>query len=190
MRSMINKTFIKASLITTVILSGAFLLPAYCENFEPGKIAVSFNSEVLEKDAVKLIEGLNLQIIKKDNFDILSIHFNIETKDIYAFMKDMQGEPIVLSVAKGQKLEIEGQEGTVARVRFKNGADREQIDALGLLYRSRPEVIAWRYYRSGPPIMVVKVPVGRERDWIKTIGGAEYKSMVDSVMLVSFDFPL
>ena len=181
---------LKAYLIVSLIILSTPFIPAYCENFEPGKIAITFNFETSAEDAVKLVEGLNLQIIKRDNFDILSVHFNIEEKDVYAFMRDMQRESIVRSVAKGQKLEMEGREGAVVRVRFKKSADRQQIDDLSLSYRKREEVIAWRYYRSGPPVMIVKVPVGKERDWIRAIGVGEYANMVNSVTLVSFDFPL
>ena len=174
-----------------LILIVLVLCPALAHSKDehaPGKIAVRFKNGVNEEDAVRFIEQFGLEIINKIDFGIRCLDFNVE-KDIDAFIKDLRKEDIVSSVSKGEKLAINQREGTVVKIRFKQGVERKRIDELKSAYSGSKDVIAWRYQGKGPSYIILKVPPGKEKDWADTISSAKYGELVESVNLLYFDVP-
>ncbi len=173
----------KLIIIVPLILS-LFSPLAYCgDDYIKGEIAVIFKADVKEEDARNFIKRFNLEILKENGFEPHSLHLNIEN-NVDAFIKEIQKEALVDSAVKGGELELNGRKGRVVRVRFKNGTSQDKIEDISFKYKNRKEVIGWRYYRSDSPSMVIKVPGGKERDWLKILNGADYKNIVDSAMLV------
>jgi len=110
------KTIFK-SLIIGSFISCIFAAGVHCQNdYEQGKIVVMFNKEVSEETAVKFIKRFNLEITGKYYFGPPSIQFNVE-KDVDSFIRDIKRDPIVSSVMKEQKLEVNGREGTIVRIK-------------------------------------------------------------------------
>lgn len=172
-------------LITTaLLLSLLFPPPAYCEGDHiAGKIAVMFKPNTKEEDAVGFVKKFNLEISARSGFEPASLHFNIENNSD-AFIKEIQKEPLVSSAAEGEELELNGRKGRVVRVKFKQNAAQDKIEEISLKYRNRKGVIAWRYYRSKAPSMILKVPEDKELEWIKIFNGTEHKDIVDRAMLI------
>jgi len=176
----------KLIIIVSLILS-LFSPAAYCgDDYIAGEAAVIFKADIKEEDAVNFVRKFNLQILRKNGFDPASLHLNIEN-NVDAFIKEIQKEPIVSSAVKGEELELNDRKGTVVRVKFKQNTGQDKIEETSLKYRNRKEVIGWRYYRSEAPSMVIKVPVGKEQDWLKIFKGPEYKNLVDDAMLIGLD---
>lgn len=176
---------------TRIILASlVFLLfspAAHCgDDYIAGKVAIIFKPDIKEEAALDFIKKFNLEILRKNSFELPSLHLNIEN-NIDAFIKEIRKEPLVSSAVKGEELELNGRKGTVARVRFKQGTGQDKIEEMSLKYRNRKEVIGWRYYRSEAPSMVIKVPAGKEREWLKIFNGPEYKDLIDSAMLIGLD---
>lgn len=175
-------------LIIAILTLYLFSTPAYCEyKHEQGKIAIAFKSDVSEEDAVDFVKKINLEIVIKGSFGPPSIHFNIES-GLDSFIREIHREPIVNSVYKGERLKIDDREGNVVRIKFRPGTGLDQIEELSLKYRKREGVIAWRYYKSELPFIVVKVPVGKEEAWIKIITKPEYRELVDGASLIDLYF--
>ena len=172
--------------LAAAILVLQLSLPAYCESgHERGKIAVTFKTEVTEEEAVKFIKRFKMEILRKEDFNFYSVQFVMEESALDAFIKEIEKEPIVSLATKGERLEINDREGIVVRAEFKKSADRRKIDELGLSYQKREGVIAWRYNRRGPPIMIIKVPPGQEQSYTNTFNKPEYGNIVDRAHLIS-----
>jgi len=172
-----------------ILILSLFSPSVYSEDdYARGKIAVEFKSKVAEKEAVEFISQFDLEIIKKVNFGIRHLSFNIE-KNIDNFIRAVQRERIVASVTEGEGLTIDGREGTVVRIKFKRGTSRKKMDELKLKYSGREEIIAWRYEKKGTPYIILKVPVGKEQSWAETVRSAEDGDTVESVNLITFDIP-
>ncbi len=175
--------------VLAIIIFALLSTPVYCEeSYAPGKIIIEFKLTAAEEEAVSFVSRFGLEIIKKVNFDILRLSFIIG-KGVDDFVREARREPIVASVSEGEDLAMEGREGKVVRIRFKEGTDRKRIDALRLKYSAGQEVIAWRYERIGAPYILLSVPVGKERDWVEAVRGAKDEDLVEAVTLVSFDVP-
>ena len=169
-----------------VFLAHFIAFPAFCQDdYERGKIAITFKDDVPEKDADAFAKRLGLEVFRRGNFE-LSLQFNVES-NVGAFASQLRKEAIVDTVAKGEKLTIGEKEGTVVRVKFYKGADKKQIEDLGQKYKDRQGVIAWRYFRRGPPFMVLKVPSGQENNWMHVISRPEHQHIVENVSLVMLD---
>lgn len=158
------------------------------DEYAKGKVAVEFNWDITEEEAVKYVSRFQLEIIKKVNFGVRHLSFNIEEK-IDDFVRAVQRERIVDSVTEGERLTIDNREGTVVRIKFKRGAGREEMDELRLKYSGREEVIAWRYEREGIPYIILGVPAGKEELWAETIRKDKDEGLVEGVKLLSFDIP-
>jgi hypothetical protein len=182
-----KKTILAEFLIISIINLFLFSPSAYCGNgYAKGKIAITFNSDVAEKDAVDFINRFNLGIIRKGGFGLPSLQFNIGS-NVDTLINEIQKESIVSSVAKGEKLKIEDREGTVAKIKFKVGTELKEVEGLSLKYRKRKEIIAWRYYRIKLPFIVIRVPAGKEREWIENFSKPELKNVVAKANLIALD---
>ena len=171
------------------LITALFLFPAstYCSNYYvKGKIAVTFKSDVEEEKAIDFIKRLNLKIIRKGGFDLPSLEFNVES-NIDSFINEVKKEPIVGSATKGEELKTQGRVGMVVKVKFKTGTEFEQVEEIGLKYRKRKEVIAWRYHSVKRPFIVVGVPVGKEEEWIEIFKKPELKDVVLNANLIGLD---
>ena len=183
----IVKISLKILIISSFILS-LCVSSVHCQNdYEEGKIVVIFNKEVSEETAVKFIKHFNLEITGKYYFEPPSIQFNVES-DVDSFIREIKRDLIVSSVTKGRQVEVNGREGTVVRVIFKRGTDAEKIDEFNQKYGKHKGLIAWRYFISKFPVMIIKVSVGREQEIVNNINKTEYKELVNKASLISQDF--
>lgn len=174
-------------LVIPILILIVFSSPSYCQDdYIQGRIAIVFKPEVFQDDASKFVKQFNLDILRIGNFDPPLIHFVIES-DVDKFVGEIEREYIVSLVTKGERLEVNDREGTVVRVRFKRGVDKEKIDELSLSYQKGKKVIAWRYFKSGPPYMIINVPPGKEQDWLNVFSKSEYNKLVEFVKLIAID---